>query len=60
MNINFNNKKKTEEELDIEALEKDIVLFDYLERVEKDQLTPKEKKEREEFYKTIGFDSKKK
>lgn len=60
MNINFNNKKKTEEELDIEALERDIVLFDYLERVEKDQLTPKEKKEREEFYKVLGFDTKKK
>ena len=60
MKIKLNIDNKTEEELDIEALERDIVLFDYLERVEKDQLTPKEKKQREEFYKVLGFDPKKK
>jgi hypothetical protein len=55
MNIKLNNTPKTEDELDMEAFEKDVALFDYLDRVEKGQLTPEEKKGREELYNSIGF-----
>lgn len=55
MNIKLNVQKKTEDELDIEAFERDVVLFDYLDRVEKNQLTDEEKKQRQEFYDSIGF-----
>lgn len=48
-------KPKTEDELDMEAFEKDVKLFDYLERVEKNQLRPEEKKGRQELYGSIGF-----
>ena len=54
MNIKL-DRKKTDDELDMEALEKDIFLFDYLDRIEKDLLSDKEKKEREDFYKALGF-----
>ncbi len=55
MNFKLNTTKKTEDELDLEAFEKDKVLFDYLDRVEKGQLTPEEKKMRQEFIDSIGF-----
>ena len=55
MNIKLNVQKKTEDELDIEAFERDVVLFDYLDRVEKNQLTDEEKKQRQNFYDSIGF-----
>ncbi len=58
MNIKL-DRKKTDDELDMEALEKDIFLFDYLDRIEKDLLSDKEKKEREDFYKALGFAIKK-
>jgi hypothetical protein len=48
-------RPKTEDELDMEAFEKDVKLFDYLERVEKNQLSPEEKKGRQELYDSIGF-----
>ena len=48
-------KPKTEDELDIEAFEKDVKLFDYLDRVEKNQLSLEEKKGRQELYDSIGF-----
>ena len=48
-------KPKTEDELDIEAFEKDVKLFDYLDRVEKNQLSPEEKKGRQELYDSMGF-----
>lgn len=58
MKIKLNNQgaQPTEEELDMQAFERDVALFSYLDRVEKGQLTPKEKKEREEFLKTIFKD----
>ena len=37
----------TEDELDVQAFEKDVELFDYLDRVEKGELSPEEKKGRE-------------
>ena len=43
----------TEDELDIQAFEQDVALFNYLDRVEKGQLTPQEKKERDTFISTI-------
>ena len=58
MKINLNLKKQnemTEDELDVQAFEKDVQLFDYLDRVEKGQLTPEEKKGREDLYKSIGI-----
>jgi len=55
MNIKLNVQKKTEDELDVEAFERDVVLFDYLDRVEKNQLTDEEKKQRQNFYDSIGF-----
>lgn len=58
MNIKL-DRKKTDDELDMEALEKDIFLFDYLDRIEKDLLSDKEKKERKDFYKALGFAIKK-
>lgn len=48
-------RPKTEDELDMEAFEKDVKLFDYLERVENNQLSPEEKKGRQELYGSIGF-----
>ena len=55
MNIKLNVQKKTKDELDVEAFERDVVLFDYLDRIEKNQLTDEEKKQRQEFYDSIGF-----
>jgi hypothetical protein len=55
MNIKLNVQKKTEDELDVEAFERDVALFDYLDRVEKNQLTDEEKKQRQNFYDSIGF-----
>ena len=55
MNIKLNVQKKTEDELDVEAFGRDVVLFDYLDRVEKNQLTDEEKKQRQNFYDSIGF-----
>ncbi len=46
---------KTEDELDIEAFERDIVLFEYLDKVENGQLSDEEKKMRQNFYDSIGF-----
>ena len=45
----------TEDELDVQAFEKDVELFDYLDRVEKGELSPEEKKGREDLYNSIGF-----
>lgn len=53
--IKLNKTPMTEDELDIEAFEKDVKLFDYLDRVEKGLLTPEEKKGREQLYTSIGF-----
>ena len=39
----------------LEAFEKDVKLFDYLDRIEKNQLSPEEKKGRQELYGSIGF-----
>ena len=56
MKLLFNNANQpTDDELDIEAFEKDVKLFDYLDRVEKGLLTPEEKKGREQLYTSIGF-----
>ena len=46
---------KTEDELDIEAFKRDIVLFEYLDKVENGQLSDEEKKMRQNFYDSIGF-----
>ena len=46
---------KTEDELDIEAFERDVVLFEYLDKVENGQLSDEEKKMRQNFYDSIGF-----
>ena len=48
----------SEDELDVQAFEKDVILFDYLDRVEKGQLSDSEKKGREALYKAIGFGEK--
>lgn len=45
---------KTEDELDLEAFERDLVLSDYMEKVESNQLSPEEKRQREVFLSTIG------
>lgn len=58
--LNINDNNKTEEELDKEALEQDIVLYDYIERVNSGNLTPQEKKQRENFYKALGIGIKEK
>jgi len=60
MKIKLNIDNKTEEELDKEALEQDIVLYDYIERVNSGNLTPQEKKQRENFYKALGIGIKEK
>lgn len=56
--IKLNKMPMTEDELDIQAFEKDVILFDYLDRVEKGQLSDSEKKGREALYKAIGFGEK--
>jgi hypothetical protein len=53
--MNIKIKKKTDDELDLEAFKRDTVLFDYLDRVEKGLLTPEEKKQRQEFNDSIGI-----
>lgn len=56
--IKLNKTPMSEDELDVQAFERDVVLFDYLDRVEKGQLSDSEKKGREALYKAIGFDEK--
>lgn len=56
--IKLNKTPMTEDELDVQAFERDVVLFDYLDRVEKGQLSDSEKKGREALYKAIGFGEK--
>lgn len=56
--IKLNKTPMTEDELDVQAFERDVVLFDYLDRVEKGQLSDSEKKGREALYKAIGFSEK--
>lgn len=56
--IKLNKTPISEDELDVQAFERDVVLFDYLDRVEKGQLSDSEKKGREALYKAIGFDEK--
>lgn len=56
--IKINKTPMSEDELDVQAFERDVVLFDYLDRVEKGQLSDSEKKGREALYKAIGFGEK--
>jgi hypothetical protein len=56
--IKLNKTPMSEDELDVQAFERDVVLFDYLDRVEKGQLSDSEKKGREALYKAIGFGEK--
>ena len=56
--IKLNKTPMSEDELDVQAFEKDVILFDYLDRVEKGQLSDSEKKGREALYKAIGFGEK--
>ena len=56
--IKLNKTPMSEDELDVQAFERDVVLFDYLDRVEKGQLSDSEKKGREAVYKAIGFGEK--
>lgn len=56
--IKLNKTPISEDELDVQAFERDVVLFDYLDRVEKGQLSDSEKKGREALYKAIGFGEK--
>ena len=56
MKLKLNTKQPmSEDELDVQAFKRDVVLFDYLDRVEKNQLTDEEKKQRQDFYDSIGF-----
>lgn len=58
MAIRIKIVKKTEDELDREALEQDLFLYSYIERVEKGLLTKKEKEQRQAFFASIGFSGK--
>ena len=56
MKLKLNLKPQpTEDELDIEAFERDVYLADYEQRVEEGRLTEKEKKQRKDLYDSIGF-----
>jgi hypothetical protein len=48
-------EEMTEDELDVQAFEKDVELTDYQDRVEKGLLTPEEKKGREALYNSLGI-----
>lgn len=60
MKVKLNINQPTEDELDREALEQDIILYDYLERVDNGTLSPQEKLQRDNFYKALGIGIKEK
>lgn len=53
MKIKLNVQYMTDDELDVQAFERDVVLQDYYDRVEKGLLTDREKKERNALLKAI-------